>query len=63
MHKLKPVVVRTPEELAGALGLPQVAAKEWQVEHMLLKRLKDIARRTAAKIAHLDYESPEAIRR
>jgi len=40
MHKLRPIVARTPEELAGALGLSGVAAKEWQVQHVLLKRLK-----------------------
>ena len=52
MHKLKPVVARAPEELAGAFGLPEVAAKEWQVQHMLLKRLKDIARQQ--KITHAE---------
>jgi transcriptional regulator with XRE-family HTH domain len=53
-HKLKPIVARTPEELAGALGLYRVAAKEWQVQHALLGRLKEIARRrkfTHAEIA------------
>ena len=42
MHKLKPIVARTPEDLAGALGLSRVAAKEWQVQHILLGRLKEI---------------------
>ncbi len=54
MHKIKPVIVRTPEELAGALGLPGVAAKEWQVQHILLTRLKEIIHRkkmTHAEIA------------
>ena len=45
MLTLKPVIARTPEELAGALGLPGVAAKEWQVQHILLKRLKEVTRR------------------
>ena len=40
MHKLKPIVAETPEELAGALGLSGVAAREWQVQDALLKRLK-----------------------
>jgi hypothetical protein len=31
--------------LAGELGLSAVAAKEWQVQHLLLKRLKEIVRR------------------
>jgi predicted XRE-type DNA-binding protein len=54
MHRIKPIVATTPEELAGALGLSEAAAKEWQVQHMLLKRLKEIAlteRITHAEIA------------
>ena len=38
--------------MAGALGLPAVAAKEWQVQHILLKRLKEVARRE--KITHAE---------
>ena len=30
MHKLKPVIARTPEELAGVLGLSDAAVKDWQ---------------------------------
>jgi predicted XRE-type DNA-binding protein len=52
MHKLKPTVVRTPEELAGTLGLSRAAAKEWQVQHILLGRLKEITRRR--KITHAE---------
>ena len=52
MNRIKPVIARTPEELAGALGLPAVAAKEWQVQHVLLKRLKEVARRQ--KITHAE---------
>ena len=52
MHKLKPIIARTPEELADALGLSRVAAKEWQVQHVLLERLKEIARRQ--KITHAE---------
>jgi predicted XRE-type DNA-binding protein len=54
MPKLKPVIARTPEELAAALGLSGGAAKEWQVQDSLVKRLKEIARRqqlTHAEIA------------
>src|ERR1700674_3600923 len=54
MPKLKPIVARTPEELASALGLSGAAAREWQGQHVLLKRLKEIARRqriTHAEIA------------
>jgi predicted XRE-type DNA-binding protein len=54
MPKVKPVIARTPEELAGALRLPGVAPKEWQVQHILLKRLKEVTRRkkmTHAEIA------------
>jgi len=52
MHKLKPIVARTPEELAGALGLSSAAAKEWQVQRILLGRLKEIVRRR--KITHAE---------
>ncbi|SPF34406.1 hypothetical protein SBA4_1490003 [Candidatus Sulfopaludibacter sp. SbA4] len=54
MHRIKPIIAKTPEDLACVLGLSQVAAKEWQVQHVLLKRLKEIARRqkfTHAEIA------------
>lgn len=52
MHKPKPIVARTPEELASVLGLSGAAAKEWQVQHFLLKRLKQIVRRQG--ITHAD---------
>lgn len=54
MHKLKPIIAKTPEELADALGLSRIVAKEWQVQHVLVGRLKEIARRrniTHAEIA------------
>ena len=54
MRKLKPIVAATPEALAGALGLSPTEAREGQVQHALLTRLKDIARRqkfTHAEIA------------
>jgi predicted XRE-type DNA-binding protein len=54
MRRLKPIVATTAEELAGELGLSSVAAKEWQVQHTLLKRLKEIVGRqeiTHAEIA------------
>jgi predicted XRE-type DNA-binding protein len=56
MHRVRPIVATTPEELAEALGLSAVAAREWQVQHLLLKRLKEIVRRqkiTHAEIARL----------
>ena len=52
MNRLKPVIAKTPEELAGALGLPAITAKEWQVQHVLVKRLKEVARRQ--KITHAE---------
>ena len=54
MPKVKPIVARTQEALARALGLSTAEAKEWQVQHALLKHLKDIARKykmTHAEIA------------
>ena len=54
MPRIKPIVASTPEELAGALGLSAAEAKEWQVQQVLLKRLKEIVHRqsiTHAEIA------------
>ena len=54
MPKLKPIVAATPEALAGVLGLSSTEAKEWQVQHALLTRLKQIVREhrfTHAEIA------------
>jgi len=56
MPKIKPIIAGTPEDLADALGLPRVAAEEWQFQHVLLARLKEIARRkklTHSEIAKL----------
>jgi predicted XRE-type DNA-binding protein len=52
MPKLKPIIAATPEDLANALGLPRAAAEEWQFQHVLLARLKEIARRQ--KLTHLE---------
>lgn len=52
MPRIKPVVAATPEDLAAALGLSAAAGKEWQVQHALLKRLKEIVRRQ--KITHAE---------
>ena len=54
MPKVKPVVAKTPKALAEALGLPAADAREWQVQHDLAARLKEIARKhkyTHAQIA------------
>ncbi len=55
MPKIQPVIAKTPEELTATLGLSTAAATEWQVQHVLLKRLKEIAsqeRITHAEIAN-----------
>ena len=52
MPTIKPRVASTPEELAAALGLSAAEAEEWQVQHVLLKRLKEIVRRQ--KITHAE---------
>jgi predicted XRE-type DNA-binding protein len=52
MNKVKPIIVETPEELADALGLSEPEGKEWQVQHVLLKRLKEVARQQ--KITHAE---------
>jgi predicted XRE-type DNA-binding protein len=54
MPKVKPVVAKTPEALAESLALSAADAKEWQVQHDLAARLKEIARKqkyTHAQIA------------
>src|SRR6187551_141345 len=40
----KAVIAKTPESLARTLGLSGVEAEEWQVQHALLKRLRQIVR-------------------
>ena len=39
---MRTIVATAPEELARALGPSAAAAKEWTVQHALLKRLKEI---------------------
>jgi predicted XRE-type DNA-binding protein len=54
MHRLKPIVCNTPEDLAAAMRLSPAGAKEWQLQHALLKRLKEIVLRqgiTHAEVA------------
>jgi predicted XRE-type DNA-binding protein len=41
MPKLKPIICKTPEELAVAMGLSAAEASRWQSQHALLKRLKE----------------------
>jgi transcriptional regulator with XRE-family HTH domain len=50
--KIKPVVARTPEKLARVLGLSSSAVNQWQVQSVLARRLKKIARRQ--KITHAE---------
>jgi len=52
MRKFKPIVARTPEALAQALGLAVAEAKEWQVQRTLLRRLRDIVEKE--KITHAE---------
>jgi predicted XRE-type DNA-binding protein len=54
MPKIKPIIAKTPDELAASLGLSIAAVKEWQVQRVLQKSLKNIAAReniTHAEIA------------
>ena len=60
MHRVKPIIAATPEDLAGALQLPTATAKEWQVQHALLKRLKEIVRKN--KLTHAKSRSGRARR-
>ena len=52
MTQVKSIVAATPEDLAGALGLSTTEAKEWQVQHALLKHVKDITRK--CRITHAE---------
>lgn len=54
MSRIKPIVAKTPEDLAKVMGLPPAIAREWRVQHALQKHLKGIVRRkgmTHAQIA------------
>jgi len=42
MHRLKPIVCKT-EELAAAMGLSATEAKEWRLQHALLRRLRELS--------------------
>lgn len=42
MIRTKAVVARTPEALARTLGLSGSESHEWQVQHALLKKLRQI---------------------
>lgn len=60
MPKVKPIIAKTADQLAAALALPATEAKEWQVQHELAARLKEIARKqkyTHAQIASLSGTS------
>jgi len=45
MPRVKPIVATTPEDLTRAMGLSPGEGEEWQVQHALLRRLKEIARK------------------
>jgi predicted XRE-type DNA-binding protein len=42
MNKTRPVVAKTPEALAEALGLGHAESQEWQVQHALLKKIRQV---------------------
>ncbi len=44
MTKTSSVVAKTPEALARALGLSGAESQEWQVQHALLKKLRQVVR-------------------
>ncbi|MEP7366480.1 MAG: XRE family transcriptional regulator [Acidobacteriota bacterium] len=52
MSKTRIVVAKTPAALARTLGLSAAEAHEWQVQHALLKRLRQIVR--AESITHAE---------
>lgn len=44
MTRTKSVIAKTPEALACTLGLSGSEAHEWQVQHALLKKLRQVVR-------------------
>jgi hypothetical protein len=60
VHRIKPIIAATPGDLAGALDLSTAAAKEWGVQHVLLKRLKEIVRKQ--KITHAEIARGRELR-
>lgn len=52
MPRLKPIIAKTPEDVAKVLGLSVADAREWQVQHALLKKLKEIVERE--KLTHAE---------
>ena len=50
--KGKQVKATTAEELARALGLSEIEAQEWKVQHALLKKLRQAV--TAQQITHAE---------
>jgi predicted XRE-type DNA-binding protein len=60
MPKTKAVVAKEPDALARTLGLSAVESEEWQVQHALLKRLRQIVRDeslTHAEVARRGHSS------
>lgn len=60
MPKTRPIVARSPEEIAEAIGLSAADAREWQVQYALLKRLRKVVRSeglTHAEVARLGKTS------
>jgi len=53
MSKLKPVVARTLESVARALGLSAAEAQEWRFQHVLLSRIRAVVKREAITHAEL----------
>ncbi|MBY0504588.1 MAG: helix-turn-helix domain-containing protein [Bryobacteraceae bacterium] len=52
MMKVNSVTAKTPETLAQTLGLSGIEAQEWQVQHALLKRLRQIV--SGAGLTHAE---------
>ena len=50
MAKVKPIVARTPEELAQILNLPPQRAHSWVIQSALLKKIKDVVKKE--KLTH-----------
>jgi len=57
MNRIKAITANTPEALARALGLSATEAQEWQVQHTLSRRLREIVRKQGITHAELARKS------
>lgn len=53
MSETKPILAESPDALARALGLSTAESEDWQVQYVLLNRLRQIVRKEGVTHAEL----------